>query len=532
MNGERLLVTGARIWTAGQPWESPLGDLLIDSGVVEAVEPAGTLDEGSFSGIRRIKLPGGVILPSFFDAHLHLDLGGVFLSRIALRDCTSPSEVLTRLAHEREPGEGWMIAIGLPEGAWPSYEELHRATKGRPAILFTRDYHSAFVNPEGMVELGLTADTPPPPGGMFDKDDSGQLTGLLRENAVRWAENRLPAPTDRQRQDNLLLAANNLTEWGVLGASDASDNSSWDALRILDRENRMPLRIEHWHRCLELDETCLEIERVDLPRLKRLRIKTFSDGALGSRTAWMLDDYADTPGVRGGPVPELKTYHQFLQRAVEKGWSHTAHAIGDAAVRWVGEVLSQFPVPGLPHRIEHVQHIDVRGIAQLTNSSVLASIQPTHRLDDSGMLVPRLGAERAEFSYPQRSLLRNGSGVIMGTDWPVVSADPRRTIFAAMSQRKPGEGMPGEELSLEQTLTAMTCHPAEAAGFHRVGRLSHGYAADFIWLPDDPGRDPSYWREMKTGGVWAGGHLLHANHGALTYSLPKRTETRVDKEKT
>lgn len=515
MTGQKLLITGARIWTAGLPWNSPLGDLLISERVVEAVEPAGTLDENGFPGVRRLKLPGGVILPAFFDGHLHLDIGGTFLSRLALRDCATEHEVLGRLAHEAHSGRDWLIAVGLPEHAWPSYTDLRRATRGRPAILFTRDYHSAFVNPEGMEALDLTPETPPPPGGSFEHDSKGQPTGLLRENAVRWAEHRLPAPSEIRQQDNLLLAAAHLVKQGVLGVSDASDNSAWPMLAALDRERKTPLRVEHWHRCLELDDSCLEIERVDRPRLKRLRIKTFLDGSLGSRTAWMLEEYDDNPGKRGGPVPELEGYRRFLRDAAERGWSHAVHAIGDAAVEWAAQTLAQLPAAAIPHRIEHVQHVNGRGLESLSKTSVLASIQPTHRLEDSGMLLPRLGLERAGRSYPQRSLLRGRGTLVFGTDWPVVSSDPRKTLYAALSPRKAGEGMTGEQVTLEQALEAMTSAPARAAGFKGVGELSPAAPADFLWMPADPARDPAAWLEAEIGGVWAAGELVHAHHEAL-----------------
>lgn len=515
MSDNRLLITGASIWTDGQPWESPLGELLIQHGVVEAVERPGTLNPKMFSGLRRLNLPGGVILPAFFDAHLHLDLGGEYLSRIALRECSSAKAVLDRLAAEQTSGSGWMIAIGLPEYAWPSHEDLQRVTGGRPAILFSRDYHSAWINREGRAEVGLTTSTAHPVGGSFEKDARGNPTGLLRENAVRWAEDKLPPLSDEQRRKILLRATTHLTEMGILGVSDASDRSAWDSLRALSDDGALPLRVEHWHRCLELDESCLEIERVDQPRLKRQRIKTFSDGALGSHTAWMLEEYSDVSGNRGAPVPELEPYRAFLTKAAGLGWSHAVHAIGDAAVRWVAETLDAIPANGLPHRIEHVQHVDAIGLERLKRGVHIASIQPTHRLDDTAMLVARLGRERADLSYPQRSLLRDGGKVVLGTDWPVVSADPRRTIQAAISPRNPGEGMPGEELTIEQALAALTCHPAAIAGFRDVGKLEPGFAADFLWLPEDPVRDPEAWRDVEIGGVWSGGEMLHGKSGLL-----------------
>lgn len=504
----RLLLHGAQVFRHGQRWPGRDTAVLIEDGrIVEyGVDPGRTP-----AGTESIKLPGGVLIPAYFDAHLHMDQGGRYLGMLALRDVNSGDEVL-RVVHEAaKDGEGWLIGIGLRETAWPSLEDLHRASEGRPTFLYTRDYHSAFANRAALQALGLTSASQPPEGGWFGKTENGELNGILHENAVMWAEKRLPAETDAQRRQNITRAMEYLAGQGVLGVSDASQNDAWPMLRALHDEGDLPIRVEHWHRCLDFSDECLAPERFISHTLRRTRQKLFIDGALGSRTAWMLDDYADQAGWKAHPVPDLKVFDAFLHEAVKRGWSLAVHAIGDAGVQHIVRELEKLPTPGGPHRVEHVQHIDQDTLRQFAASDLIASIQPQHRVEDAAMLLDRIGLERSRWAFPMKSLHRGGQSLVLGTDWPVVSAVPGETMCAALEPRQDGEGMPGEKLTLEEALFAYTAGSAMAAGFSGVGRTEPGSPADLIWLPVDPGRDSGAWRDTRPGTVWQGGRLIQQN---------------------
>jgi len=492
-------------------WEEAGSELLVDEGRVLAVGQGDKLSHDPPAGTEILRLPGGVMLPTFFDAHLHLDLGGQLLSRTSLVECRTSASVLDTLNRATLSSSGWIIAIGLHENAWPSHQDLRSATKGHPSLILTRDYHSAFVNTEAIEELGITGKTVFPEGGWQELDSEGNPIGLLHENATRWAEERIPRETKEHQRDGLKRAAQYLFNLGIHGVSDASDNSAWPQLLKLQGDPDFPIRVENWYRSLELDLSLLPESKTDLPNLKRFRVKTFVDGSLGSRSAWMLEDYSDRPGQRGAPVPELDRYARFLKGAVAAGWSQTIHAIGDEAVRWVGELLGKLPTVEQPHRIEHIQHIDEVGLEIVRRCSALASIQPLHRTEDSQMLFERLGAERSHWAYPQKSLLTDEDRLVLGSDWPVVSPDPRKCLWAALSPRENDDGMPGEELTLEQALRAMTSSPAKAAGFSDLGHFSPGSSADALWFEVDPGRSGEAWLESNPVTVLAKGRRLDPN---------------------
>ncbi|MBD3166643.1 amidohydrolase family protein [bacterium] len=510
MNGGwvSIRITGASVWRHDIGFTDQPHDIEIIDGRIEGVFAQ---DDGPVSDVNDwIKLPGGVILPAFFDGHLHLDQGGRMLKHLPLAHLHTADSVLHALAEETDRGDGWLIGIGLHELAWPSPGDLQRVTGSRPALLYARDYHTLFLNRPAMQALGITRDTGIPTGGWADSNDAGELTGVFHENAVLWIENLLPPESPEELQANLLRASNYLRKMGVLGVSDAGHVDDWPHLKTLETEGRLPIRAEVWARCQNLNRNCLSIDRGRTPLLNRSRIKLFLDGALGSRTAWLLEDYSDQSGWRAQPVPNLEVFEEFCQRAVENGWSLTVHAIGDAAVRYGAGFLDTLPAPNGPHRLEHVQHIDSDTLARLKESPLVPSIQPLHRTEDLGMLIDRVGHERAAQSFPARSLWSDRRALVLGTDWPIVSADPRETIAAALSPRHSGEeGMPGEEMTLNQIIPAYTLLAAQTAGFEYVGAIDPCYSADLVWLPADPGDDIDAWREVEIGAVWFRGNLVH-----------------------
>jgi predicted amidohydrolase YtcJ len=191
---------------------------------------------------------------------------------------------------------------------------------------------------------------------------------------------------------------------------------------------------------------------------------------------------------------------------VKKGWSFAVHAIGDAAVSFALDSLNGLPAPGGPHRVEHVQHVDPVLIAHPAWEKLIPSIQPHHRTEDLGMLVDRVGRERAAHAFPARSLWRENRPLALGTDWPVISADPLHTIRSALLQRGDGEGMSGEELTLAQAVDGVTRGAAKAAGFAGVGEIAVGAEADLVLLHSNPLEEG--WHETEVTAVWRAGRQI------------------------
>lgn len=221
-------------------------------------------------------------------------------------------------------------------------------------------------------------------------------------------------------------------------------------------------------------------------------IKYFSDGALGSHTAWMLEPYEGSSerGVRRLDPEQVKV---DIERAARAGLAATVHAIGDAAVRMTLAVLEGAGASGLaiPHRVEHLQCVHADDVPRAARAGIVASMQPSHLLTDIRLAEERWGPERCRRTMALRSLLDAGTVLAFGSDAPVEEADPREGFYAVLTRRDrngyPAEGWyPQERLSGLDVLRAYSEGPAKAAAdSERRGRLAPGYQADFAaWHVD------------------------------------------------
>jgi predicted amidohydrolase YtcJ len=213
------------------------------------------------------------------------------------------------------------------------------------------------------------------------------------------------------------------------------------------------------------------------------------DGALGPRTAAMLEPFAGEPDNIGILITEKDALQDLAQRAVAGGLALSIHALGDRANRIILDVLSNMPsTPPLPHRIEHAQHLHPDDIGRFAALGVVASMQPVHATQDAPMVDRYLG-ERAATSYAWRSLLEAGAALAFGSDAPVEDLNPFVGIHAAVTRTRPDgyggpEGWhPEQQLTVEEAVHGYTQGAADAIGMQdRLGSLSPGKWADLVVL--------------------------------------------------
>jgi predicted amidohydrolase YtcJ len=231
--------------------------------------------------------------------------------------------------------------------------------------------------------------------------------------------------------------------------------------------------------------------------LKLGAVKAFTDGSLGSRTAWFFGDFSDDPGNHGLPLPMMQPPSKMeaaVQGANAAGIQLAVHAIGDRAN---SEILDIFTRVGGPDaaarrfRIEHAQHVRPQDFERFGKLGVIASMQPYHAIDDGRWAEKRIGRERAASSYAWRSMLDAGAHLAFGTDWPVAPLNPLLGIYAAVTRatldgKNPNGWFPEQKLKLEEALSAYTAGSAYAA-FQETekGTISAGKLADLVVLSDD-----------------------------------------------
>jgi predicted amidohydrolase YtcJ len=518
-----LVLTSESIYTSLDS-EKARGALAIREGRILAFAPLHELDRFIDAETRVEKLGARVILPGFVDSHIHLSAYARGLDRLHC-DLPSPDALLALIAEAAEPlprGQ-WILGHGWDQNRWarwPSAEELQAVAPHHPVYLTGKSLHAAVANRLAMEMAGIDDDTPDPAGGEFQRDSSGLPTGVLLESAMDVISRQVPRPPPEQLARQIARAQDELWRLGIIGVHDFDGSNCFAALQILADQKKLRIRVlKHLRR--EFLGQALDLGLRSGFGNKWLRlgnVKVFADGALGPRTAAMLEPYDDVPPSKGILLLDGEEITEIAVEASRGGFGMTIHAIGDRAnheaILALNRLRSQLPEyrPLLPHRIEHVQLLAEEEFGRLAELGVVASMQPIHAISDREM-ADRAWSGRVWRSYPWRTLLQAGTSLIFGSDAPVESPNPFWGIHAAVTRRagdivEPA-WVPEQTIPRVQALLAYTTSPAKASGMGgRLGRLQTGFYADLIVLEHDPLLVPEdELHEMRpagtmTGGVW------------------------------
>jgi predicted amidohydrolase YtcJ len=463
------------------------------------------------------------VVPGFCDAHIHLIEWALGRRTPDLGDSGSMVEVLRRVrrAASSAPAAGWLEFKGW-DPAWrrqADLTDLDEASQGRAVVLVGHDLHSGWLNSEAMIRLGFAGGRDDPAGGRVERDAAGRPTGVLFERALDCYYEGRPRPAAAERRAALLEGQAALHRLGVTAVHSVEAPESFQVVEEVERSGDLRLRILHHfpQRFLDSLIECGIASGFGSEWLRVGGIKYFSDGALGSRTAWMLEPYEDGEE-RGLLRVQPDELAADVGRARRAGLAATVHAIGDAAVRMVLDVLEQAGSAGLaiPHRIEHLQCVHPDDLGRAARAGIVASMQPSHLLTDIPLAEERWGPERCRWTMALRSLLDAGTVLAFGSDAPVEQADPREGLFGAMARRQraghpEGGWYPEERLDGHEALRAYTEGPALAAGqADGQGRLSPGFRADFAaWQVDPVRAEPEELLSAGTVATVVGGELVY-----------------------
>ena len=503
MLGADLVLTGGRIWT-GNPERPEAEAVAVTANRVVAVGSTSEIDALVAHHTRVIALAGKRVVPGFNDAHVHFSTGGLSLSSVNLRSARSETEMrelLGRFARSHPTGE-WILQgewdqERWPSGCLPSARLIDEVTPDHPVFVNRVDAHTMLANSVAMRLAGIDKDTADVPFGIIERYADGTPTGIFVDDAQSLVARAIPPPSEDLFVVAIRAALRHAAEHGVTSVADmglihgdaASRASLLRAYQRLLRQNELNLRVRlhvplaSWKALADVGVTA----GFGDDKLKIGALKSFSDGSLGSRTAWFHEPYADDPGTSGMCGTEwrdVEAMYAELRSADAYGLQVAIHAIGDRANSTVLDLLERLAREEGERdrrpRIEHAQHLAPRDVARFAKLGVIASVQPAHAIADAHILEERLGAERAEQAYAFRSLLDAGAHVAFGSDWWVAPLDPIAAISAAVSRA------PSQALSVAQ---AVHCHTLGSAyaSFEEAtkGSLAPGKLADIVVLSDD-----------------------------------------------
>lgn len=435
-----------------------------------------------------VDLGGLFVAPAFVDSHVHVTATGLRITGLDLTVAKSRQHCLDLVAryakeHPDQPiwGHGWDDA-GWNGDPPPTTADIDCIVGNRPAYLARVDVHSAVASTSLRQAVpGLSAVS----GFSPESPLSAQAHHLVRAEARRLL-------THQQRSDAQRAALDAFAASGIVAVHECAGPEiggldDWAELRAAEHGVQV---VGYWGESVSTVAQAKAI--VDATGAHGLAGDLFVDGALGSRTAWLCEAYADHPGT-GNCYLDESVVTEHLMVCTEAGITAGFHVIGDAAVAAVVNalelVVERFGAPAVArcgHRLEHLEMVTNEQAAKLGAWGVIASMQPHFDAlwgGASGMYAARLGSARASTLNPFAALASAGVPLAFGSDTPVTSMNPWSTVHAATRHHTPGSA-----ISMRAAFSAATRGAWRAGGVRDgvTGTLVPGAPASYaLWEAED-----------------------------------------------
>ncbi len=485
-----------RINTLAQP--VPVDWLLTFGGLIIALGDKKDRPTQFPSTTRSIDLKQQTVLPAFTDAHTHFVATARLLTQIRLDKADSLSQAIERLSKAREKGNNssWVRGSGFNKNLWqdgqPHRRILDRIFGNRPVAIESKDFHALWVNSAALAVAEIDASTREPAGGKIGRDTDGTPNGLLYEKALSLVYDVIPKETDEQTMQAVEKLQESMLANGITCVHSMEGIEEFKLLQKMEQQKRLKIRVRLYVPETEADALVSAgvYSGFGSELLKIAGVKFFTDGALGSQTAYMLEPY-EKSGQTGVPHMSAESLKQRVSFFNTHGLSAAVHAIGDAAVVMALDAFEyarqQRNKEKILNRMEHAQLVPVNQVKRFAELNVLASVQPVHIADDVYTAQIHWG-KRCARAYPFRDFQDAGVPMAFGSDTPVADFNPFKGLYSALERKyhcDPDEKSwhPEQALTRTQSLKAYTSGPARAVGEEEVaGTLEVGKRADFVVL--------------------------------------------------
>lgn len=493
------------------------------------------------SGTPVVDLGDALVCPGFHDAHLHFFHTALGSSPYMLMDMGKSEADLvakTRAFAASLPDDAWVITQGWRDYRWdppvpPTKRSLDEAFPDRPCAMYSGDGHTMWLNSRALELVGITRDSVPPQGGAYDKDQNGELTGIVREAAAmqllpRMLEWISPERIERVYADQMARMA----QQGITSICDMSlmplpglDFIREDIYEALESRDQLTLRAHLFPTLLD-DQSRLEAMQDRYRESALLRapgFKQFFDGVSSQHTAYLTDPYSNPhfPGDRGRITVPAEKMRAMVLAAAERGHAVRIHTIGDGAIHEALDIFEEArrrfgaPTQGR-NTLEHLENLLPGDIDRLRELGVLASSQPCHITLDPGGPERDLGPERSRIMWPFATYLARGVDQAFGTDSPITPVTSMNVLYTAVTRQDPfthepaGGWLPGERIRAADAVRIYTAGSAAACGREReLGQIAPGMLADFIVLDRDiTACDPQEIQSAQVLAAYVGGHQV------------------------
>ncbi|MBC7006501.1 amidohydrolase [Photobacterium sp. BZF1] len=481
-----------------------------------------------------INLDGAFVLPGFIDNHNHVfeaasPVGG---------DCLLDADVslqslipyLNSCFDKTKRGQ-WIIGYGFSLDA--ILDENNTSTPltvidkifpDQPVIFMEQTSHSMWVNTQALKQAAINKHSPEPQGGRILKTKSGQLTGILLDNAgdivmeMAWND-RENSRSQNNRRPNRRSVNNNPSYEGLLaGLEEAAAHGittigdgrmywkrGWfEIWQQAQSDNMLTARVSvrPWiYPEGDMDPQLQYLESIysssanDPASLIIVeQVKMYSDGIFINGTAKTLAPYlftylpGDPHGINYIPPKEMSVWLKALARI---GYGAHIHAIGDGAIYETLNAIESMRKAHIskPYTLTHVELIDRNDIPRFEALDVTADFQVgsdyiayhQHQWAEAF-----LGAKRTRALMNLNAIYQTGANVTLSSDWNVHNINPLEGIANSLIMGK--TGLP----SITTAIDAYTINAAYSLGIDKItGSIEVGKSADFAILDNDITQIPS-----------------------------------------
>lgn len=508
--------------------------MLLEHGRIIAI---GSVDEVKAQvrpGAEDIDLRGRLATPGLFDAHAHIMSTGFTLGQVDVTPDTVSSipemQAAVRKRAETVPSGNWILGQGydqasLAEGRHPTRQDLDAAAPDHPVFVWRTCHHIGVANSRALAAAGLSAATPDSSDGTLDRDESGELTGVLREAMNDPVKAVLGQPTEDDIATAIAQGGQEFRRWGVTSASEAGIGTSKQlaAYQRTRDDGTLALRTTLM---MMIDQTLEPLSSLGIRTgfgdswLQIGNAKLFTDGSIGGRTARMYQPYEGEPDNVGLWMDDPQAMKSKIVAAHTAGFQLGCHAIGDEAIELLldayAEAQRAAPRADARHRIEHCSVIDERLMQRIADQQVVPIPGTSFLYYHRPAYYENIGADRVRYAYAMRSFADRGIVAAASTDSPVVPVNPMLGLQSMVTRRDRtgAEAWTEEAISIEEALRAYTWNGAFASFTeHEKGSLEVGKLADVAIFDQDLRQTPS--EQLHTAHVdytIADGQVVYERH--------------------
>ena len=485
-----------------------------------------------------INLKGNTLMPGFIDIHTHPILSAKMAETIDVsgfnhKNQAEVMESLKKGIEEKGSGE-WVIAFGwdpaiLRNLEAPTLKELDQMAPENPLFIIAQTLHSGFANSLALEEAGINKYTPNPEGGYFDKDENGELTGLIVE--VGAMTKIADASPKYPRAAYLYLLTKQMETYSKAGYTTIVAPGLQpiipkhiQSLQEVAEHPNSPVRVFTYPLFDRLEKTYFKPSQGN-QKFKVLGPKFWIDGSPYAGGMAMNEPYLDNEftrnklGIKFGKKGHLTYDDERLFFLIEKfhkeGWQIAAHIQGERAAKQfldaVEEAQQIFPRKDYRHRMEHNALVTSEQLKRAFRLGVTPSFYIDHIYYYGDALKEVIvGPKRAARFMPVNSAKKAGHRFTLHTDSPSSPIGVLRMMRVAVTRKtRSGKYVLGhdEKITVNDAIKAVTINAAwQIFEEDTRGSLEVGKLADFTVLSRNLKKiPPEEWKSVEIVGTYLAG---------------------------